>query len=85
MKAAIPPRRRRGNGQHPPPVPAPVPPALSAPPQPATLMQAIIAASADPAVDVGKIGELVKLHSELQARDWEQKFNRGDGGVPGRA
>jgi hypothetical protein len=38
-------------------------------------MQAIIAASADPAVDVGKVGELVKLHQDLQARDWEQRFN----------
>jgi hypothetical protein len=38
-------------------------------------MEAIIAASADPAVDVGKVGELVKLHQDLQARDWEQRFN----------
>jgi hypothetical protein len=57
-------------------------PALPAPPAgspgqapPATLMEAIIQASSDPAVDVGKIGALVKLHQEMQARDWEQKFN----------
>ena len=38
-------------------------------------MQAIIAASADPAVDVGKVGELVKLHQDLQAREWQRAFN----------
>jgi ERF superfamily len=69
------PRRRRANGQHPAPMPAPVPPALPAAPQPSTLMQAIIAASADPAVDVGKIGELVKLHQDLQVREWQRAFN----------
>jgi hypothetical protein len=62
--------RRRGNGAH-----TPSAPALPAITQPATLLQAIITASADPTVDVGKIGELVKLHTELQARDWEQRFN----------
>jgi hypothetical protein len=72
MTDAIPaaPRRRRANGQHP-----RLAPALPAPPQPATLLQAIIQASADPTVDVGKIGALVQLHQEMQARDWERAFN----------
>jgi hypothetical protein len=48
---------------------------LPALPAPTTLMQAIIQASTDPAVDVGKIGALVKLHQEMQSRDWQQKFN----------
>ena len=50
-------------------------PALPAPPQPTTLMQAIIQASADPSVDPGKIGALVQLHAQLQAREWERLFN----------
>ena len=54
--------------------PAKLPTASCGAVQPATLMQAIIAASNNPATDVGKIAALVQLHQQMQARDWEQRF-----------
>src|SRR5688572_4554820 len=48
---------------------------LPALPVPATLMQAIIQASSDAAVDVGKVRELVELHKTLQEREWQRAFN----------
>jgi uncharacterized protein YukE len=47
-------------------------PALPASP---TLLAAIIQASSDPAVDVGKVRELVELHKTLQEREWQRAFN----------
>jgi hypothetical protein len=48
---------------------------LQAIPEPTTLLQAIIQAASNPAIDVAKVAELTRLHQQLEAREWERLFN----------
>ena len=74
---AIPAPTTNGAGVTSAPVRLPVrkPAKLPALPQPPTLLAAIIQASSDPTVDVGKVRELVELHKTLQAAEWQRAFN----------
>jgi ERF superfamily protein len=61
------PRRRRANGQHP-------PPALVTT-KPSSLLEAIIHAASDPSIDIAKVEHLVRLKKEMDSAEAERLFN----------
>ena len=67
MKAATP-RGRRGNGQHPPPVPAPVPPTDP-------VLALIERVARDPSADLDKLQRLLELRAKAEADANERAFN----------
>jgi ERF superfamily len=69
MTDAVPaaPRRRRANGQHPPPARMPA--------KPGSLLEAIILAASDPSIDIAKVEHLVRLKKEMDAAEAERLFN----------
>jgi hypothetical protein len=69
MKDAVPaaPKRRRANGQHPPPA------LVTA--KPSSLLEAIIHAASDPSIDIAKVEHLVRLKKEIDAAEAEGLFN----------
>jgi hypothetical protein len=69
MTDAVPavPKRRRVNGQHPPPAHLPA--------KPSSLLEAIIYAASDPTIDIAKVEHLVRLKKEIEAAEAEKLFN----------
>jgi hypothetical protein len=49
--------------------------AIHPPPEPTTLLQAIITAASNPAVDLQKVEHLIRLRKEMEQADAEQAFN----------
>jgi hypothetical protein len=51
------------------------PPKPQLPPQPNSLLEAIIFAASDPGIDIAKVEHLIRLRKEMEAAEAEQRFN----------
>src|SRR5262245_43055236 len=75
MSKAIQSPTTNGTGATSAPVRLPTARKQPAPPQPTTLLEAIVIAASDPAIDISKVEHLIKLKKEIDAAEAESRFN----------